>query len=79
MAGEAERNRMNSIFRLMVEQASDTLMLHSEDGRVLYASPNLQRSIGLTPEDIARAAVYLIQSDFVTGEVLSVDGGQRLV
>ena len=32
-----------------------------------------------SPEDIARAAVYLIQSDFVTGEVLSVDGGQRLV
>jgi pteridine reductase len=32
-----------------------------------------------SPEDIARAAVYLIQSDFVTGEVLTVDGGQRLV
>jgi NAD(P)-dependent dehydrogenase (short-subunit alcohol dehydrogenase family) len=32
-----------------------------------------------SPEDIVRAAVYLIQSDFVTGEVLSVDGGQRLV
>ena len=32
-----------------------------------------------SPEDIARAALYLIQSDFVTGEVLTVDGGQRLV
>jgi NAD(P)-dependent dehydrogenase (short-subunit alcohol dehydrogenase family) len=31
------------------------------------------------PADIARAAVYLIESDFVTGEVLTVDGGQRLV
>jgi NAD(P)-dependent dehydrogenase (short-subunit alcohol dehydrogenase family) len=31
------------------------------------------------PEDIARAAVYLIESDFVTGEVLTVDGGQRLL
>jgi NAD(P)-dependent dehydrogenase (short-subunit alcohol dehydrogenase family) len=31
------------------------------------------------PEDIARAAVYLVESDFVTGEVLTVDGGQRLV
>ncbi len=31
------------------------------------------------PEDIARAAVYLVESDFVTGDVLSVDGGQRLV
>jgi NAD(P)-dependent dehydrogenase (short-subunit alcohol dehydrogenase family) len=31
------------------------------------------------PADIARAALYLIESDFVTGEVLTVDGGQRLV
>lgn len=31
------------------------------------------------PSDIARAVVYLIESDFVTGEVLSVDGGQRLL
>jgi NAD(P)-dependent dehydrogenase (short-subunit alcohol dehydrogenase family) len=31
------------------------------------------------PEDIARAAVYLIESDFVTGDVLTVDGGQRLL
>jgi len=31
-----------------------------------------------SPEDIVRAAVYLLESDFVTGEVLSVDGGQRL-
>ncbi len=31
------------------------------------------------PEDIARAAVYLVESDFVTGEILTVDGGQRLV
>jgi NAD(P)-dependent dehydrogenase (short-subunit alcohol dehydrogenase family) len=32
-----------------------------------------------SPEDIARAAVYLVGSDFVTGEVLTVDGGQRLL
>jgi len=31
------------------------------------------------PEDIARAALYLVESDFVTGEVLTVDGGQRLL
>jgi NAD(P)-dependent dehydrogenase (short-subunit alcohol dehydrogenase family) len=31
------------------------------------------------PADIARAALYLVESDFVTGEVLTVDGGQRLV
>ncbi len=32
-----------------------------------------------SPEDIVRAAVYLLESDFVTGEVLTVDGGQRLI
>jgi NAD(P)-dependent dehydrogenase (short-subunit alcohol dehydrogenase family) len=32
-----------------------------------------------SPNDVARAALYLLESDFVTGEVLSVDGGQRLI
>lgn len=32
-----------------------------------------------SPEDIARAVVYLIQNDFITGEVLRVDGGQHLL
>jgi NAD(P)-dependent dehydrogenase (short-subunit alcohol dehydrogenase family) len=32
-----------------------------------------------SPEDIVRAALYLLESDFVTGEVLTVDGGQRLI
>jgi NAD(P)-dependent dehydrogenase (short-subunit alcohol dehydrogenase family) len=36
------------------------------------------RRVG-APADIARAALYLLESDFVTGEVLTVDGGQRLV
>jgi pteridine reductase len=31
------------------------------------------------PEDVVRGLLYLIESDFVTGEVLSVDGGQRLM
>jgi pteridine reductase len=32
-----------------------------------------------SPEDIARAAIYLIQNDFITGEVLTLDGGQHLL
>jgi len=31
-----------------------------------------------TPEDVVRALLYLIESDFTTGEVLTVDGGQQL-
>jgi len=31
-----------------------------------------------TPEDIARTVVFLVESDFITGAVLSVDGGRAL-
>lgn len=32
-----------------------------------------------SPGDISEAALYLLQSDFVTGEILHVTGGQQLV
>lgn len=47
-----------------------------EQARALGRVP--LRRLG-APEDIAHAAVYLVESDFVTGEVLTVDGGQRLL
>jgi NAD(P)-dependent dehydrogenase (short-subunit alcohol dehydrogenase family) len=31
-----------------------------------------------TPEEMAHAVRYLIEADYVTGEILTVDGGQRL-
>jgi NAD(P)-dependent dehydrogenase (short-subunit alcohol dehydrogenase family) len=31
------------------------------------------------PEDVARAVVFLLESDFVTGQVLFVDGGRHLL
>jgi pteridine reductase len=34
------------------------------------------RRIG-TPEDVARAVLYLVSADYVTGEVLFVDGGRH--
>ncbi len=30
------------------------------------------------PEDVARAVVFLLESDFITGQVIFVDGGQHL-
>lgn len=30
-----------------------------------------------SPEDVARAVRYLIEADYVTGEVMTVDGGER--
>jgi len=32
-----------------------------------------------SPGDIARAVVYLVENDFITGEILRVDGGQHLI
>lgn len=31
-----------------------------------------------SPDDVARALIYLVENDFVTGDVLTVDGGERL-
>jgi NAD(P)-dependent dehydrogenase (short-subunit alcohol dehydrogenase family) len=31
------------------------------------------------PEDIAQAVLYLVQAEFVTGAILTVDGGAHLV
>jgi len=31
-----------------------------------------------TPEDIAKAVLFFIQADYITGEALRVDGGQHI-
>ncbi len=31
-----------------------------------------------TPEDIAKAVLFFVQADYITGETLRVDGGQRI-
>ena len=38
----------------------------------------LLRRLG-SPEDVAQAVVYLASADYITGVVLPVDGGQRLI
>ena len=50
------------------------------------ASPEWQQIAGRTPlgrtgepDDIARAVVFLAQSDFITGAILPVDGGEGLL
>ncbi|EYF04973.1 SDR family oxidoreductase [Chondromyces apiculatus] len=32
-----------------------------------------------SPEDVARAVVFLAENDFITGQILAVDGGESLV
>ncbi|MEM8593633.1 MAG: pteridine reductase [Pseudomonadota bacterium] len=71
----APRIRVNGIAPgniLWPEQAQDDI-----DTSVLKHIP-LERQG--TPEDIARTALFLIeQADYITGNIISVDGGKRLV
>lgn len=47
-----------------------------EDAERLRATTPLQR-LG-TPDDVAGAVAYLLEADYVTGEVITVDGGRRI-
>lgn len=53
--------------------------IYSEDGKKGFASANPFKRPGV-PQDIAQACVYLSaeSGNFVTGEVLTVDGGGKL-
>jgi NAD(P)-dependent dehydrogenase (short-subunit alcohol dehydrogenase family) len=31
-----------------------------------------------TPKDVADAVLFLIESDYITGEVITVDGGEQI-
>lgn len=46
------------------------------DAERLRATTPLQR-LG-TPEDVAAAVVFLIEADYITGEVIKVDGGRHV-
>lgn len=47
-----------------------------EDAEHLRTTTPLER-LG-TPEDVAGAVIYLLEADYVTGEVITVDGGRRI-
>lgn len=46
------------------------------DAEHLRGTTPLQRNG--TPEDVAQAVLYLLEADFVTGEVIRVDGGRHV-
>lgn len=72
----APRVRVNGV-------APGTVMWPEEDPRFAEGSEiraRIERAIPLgrigTPEDVARAVVFLAQSPFITGQALAVDGGR---
>lgn len=49
---------------------------YGEEQIAQVASRTLKNRWG-TPQDVAEAVLYLVQADYVTGEVIVVDGGER--
>lgn len=59
-----ELRRHERRFRSLVQHASDVIMLVNAQGAVVYASPALERVLGLTPEQaVGRPVLDVIQPD----------------
>jgi 3-oxoacyl-[acyl-carrier protein] reductase/pteridine reductase len=48
-----------------------------DEARADKAAENTMLKRWGTPEDVARAVRYLIEADYVTADVVTVDGGER--
>jgi NAD(P)-dependent dehydrogenase (short-subunit alcohol dehydrogenase family) len=70
-----ERIRVNAIAPGLIETPMSARA--QADPRILARMQELQPLTGALgrPQDVARAAVYLAGAEFVTGQVLAVDGG----
>jgi pteridine reductase len=51
---------------------------YTEDQKNLAIKRTLLKRAG-SPDDVVRAVVFLVENDYVTGEVLHVDGGRHLL
>lgn len=51
---------------------------YTEDQKKLAIERTLMKRAG-TAEDVARAVVFLVENDYITGEVLHVDGGRHVM
>jgi PAS domain S-box-containing protein len=52
MKAEAERLKLDIRFRALVENSHEGIALHTADGRLLYASPSIERILGYSPEEV---------------------------
>jgi cell cycle sensor histidine kinase DivJ len=61
---EAERDRLESLYRIMSDYATDIIMIHDAEGIAEFASASLERILGWTLQDVHRhALVALIHPD----------------
>lgn len=67
---EAERER----FKALTENATDLVVVLSEDGTVCYASPSVERLLGYTPDEvIGRDVMEFIHPDDAAAARASID------
>jgi NAD(P)-dependent dehydrogenase (short-subunit alcohol dehydrogenase family) len=57
----------------------DELVGEAKSGLLTDMAARLPAGRIATPADIARAYLYLMESEFTTGETIHIDGGQRLI
>ncbi len=48
-----------------------------DEGQIARVASRTLKNRWGTPDDVADAVLYLVQADYVTGEVIAVDGGER--
>ncbi len=53
---EKARAEAEAMYRVMTEQASDIIMLHTRDGEVVFASNALERILNLSPRDFGNGS-----------------------
>jgi NAD(P)-dependent dehydrogenase (short-subunit alcohol dehydrogenase family) len=57
----------------------DELVGEAKTGFFAGMAPSLPARRFATPADVAKAYLFLMESEFTTGETIHVDGGQRLI
>lgn len=55
---EASAREQEQLYRLVAENASDLIALHTPEGRYLYVSPSAERMLGYTPEELLCSPAY---------------------
>lgn len=60
---------------ILPETDSDQALDQAQQNRIISSIP--MRRIG-TPEDIAQSVLYLAKASYITGQIISVDGGRSL-
>ena len=75
MAPEVRVNGVAPGVNILPEADSDQALDFEQQNKIISAIP-MQR-IGI-PADIAHSVLYLVQASYVTGEIITVDGGRSL-